>query len=382
MEDDFMVGMESIAISTKERRFEISEKQAERKNRNESKDATQSQSDKAEISEEAKTASLNQAVAQLTLNTAQILGISEEELAQLKTERAEGFPSFGEVKLPASQLRVLQYQIQIVGELKGTLHERGDLETELSNLTNAFETVRERVSGDSNRHMNFLEDAFRGAISGAFFRDAQLNARTDIWTETPEGRMLNQEALDYNTGLLSEFNNHAKVFSDTFLANFRTQGIQGAFDIAWAAVQERFSQLTGNNNHVLSTDEPGDPIEKLLEEYENTGAVGRTDKTGDSDDTEAQRKMTAMKIAKRISNGDNVPMQDHRFLAEFDPNLYKAALKASLVADNDDPEDYESLADELAAAESAKALRDTQNSEVESYSAAANPVETVIDSEA
>jgi hypothetical protein len=87
-----------------------------------------------------------------------------------------------------------------------------------------------------------------------------------------------------------------------------------------------------------------------------------------------------MKIARRISNGDNVPMQDHRFLAEFDPNLYKAALKASLVADNDDPEDYESLADELAAAESAKALRDAQNSEAELYSAVTT-TENVIDSE-
>ena len=381
MEDESMVGMESIAISSKERRFEISEKQAERKNKHESKDSAQSQTDKVEISEEAKNASQNQAAPQLTLTTAQILGISEEELAQLKSERAEGLPRFGEVKLPASQLRVLQYQIQIVGELKGALHERGNLETELSNLTHAFETVRERVSGDSNRHMNFLEDAFRGVIAGAFFRDAQLNSRTDIWTETSEGRVLNQEALDYNTGLLSEFNNHAKVFSDAFLANFRSQGIQGAFDIAWAAVQERLSQLTGNSNQVLSTDESDDPTEKLLEEYKNAGA-GRIDKTDDVDDKEAQRKMTAMKIAKRISNGDNVPMQDHRFLAEFDPNLYKAALKASLVADNDDPEDYESLADELVAAENAKALRDSQRTEVESYNAVTAPVEAVIDSEA
>ena len=374
-----MVGMVDIAISTKERRFEISEKQAERKSRNESNNIIQSQSDKVEISEEAKNASQNQAVAYSASNTAQILGISDEDLAQLKTERAEGLPLFGEVKLPASQLRVLQYQIQIVGELKGTLHERGDLETELSNLTHAFETVRERVSGDSNRHMNFLEDAFRGVIAGAFFRDAQLSTRTDIWTETPEGRMLNQEALDYNTGLLSEFNNHAKVFSGAFLANFRTQGIQGAFDIAWAAVQQKLSQL--NNNQVLSSDEPDNPIEKLLEEYENTGSIGRANKADDTDDTEAQRKLTAMKIARRISNGDNVPMQDHRFLAEYDSNLYKAALKASMVADNDDPETYESLADELAAAENAKALRVDSNSDNESYDSAESSAATMVDSE-
>jgi hypothetical protein len=142
------------------------------------------------------------------------------------------------------------------------------------------------------------------------------------------------------------------------------------------------ANYTSNTAQILGiSDETNDPIEKLLEEYDITGATGRTDKTDDVDDKEAQRKMTAMKIAKRISNGDNVPMQDHRFLAEFDPNLYKTALKASMVADNNDSEDYDSLADELEAAESAKALRDTQNAELESYNNVAAPVETLIDSE-
>jgi len=376
-----MVSTVNIVISSTERRFAISEKQAERKGRNENIADTQSESDKVEISAEAKTASQSQTVTNLTSYNAQLPGISEDDHARMKIERAEGLMNFGEIKLPASQLRVIQYQVQIMQELKGTSLEFGDLQTELSNLTNAFETVRERVSGDSNRHMNFLEDAFHGVIAGAFFRDAQSQTRSDIYIDTEEGRILNQESLNYNTQILSEFNNHARLFSETFLSNFRTQGIQGAFDLAWSAVQERFSQLTGNGNRGLFSGESEDPIEKLLEEYENTGAVGRTDKTDDVDDKEAQRKMTAMKIAKRISNGDNVPMQDHRFLAEFDPNLYKAALKASLVADNDDPEDYESLADELAAAESAKALRDAQNSEVELYSAV-ETAENVIDSEA
>ena len=42
-----------------------------------------------------------------------------------------------------------------------------------------------------------------------------------------------------------------------------------------------------------------------------------------------------------------------RFLAEYDSALYKAALKASLTAKNDDPETHESLADELLAHENA-----------------------------
>jgi len=119
----------------------------------------------------------------------------------------------------------------------------------------------------------------------------------------------------------------------------------------------------GSNNETV---EPEETVEKLLEEYKNTGSVGKTDSDDDAAAAEARRKMTAMKIAKRISNGDNVPMQDHRFLAEFDANLYKAALKASMVADNKDPEDHESLADELAATEAALANRADLDAGIES----------------
>ena len=111
------------------------------------------------------------------------------------------------------------------------------------------------------------------------------------------------------------------------------------------------------DDSIDDTDGPEESIEQILEEYKNSGTVGKTDSQDDAIAAEARRRMTAMKIAKRISNGDNVPMQDHRFLAEFDPNLYKAALKASLVADNNDPEDHESLADELATTEAALANR-------------------------
>ena len=108
-----------------------------------------------------------------------------------------------------------------------------------------------------------------------------------------------------------------------------------------------------------------EPIEKLLEEYNNSGAISKADSQDDAAAAEARRKMTAMKIAMRISKGDNVPMQDHRFLAEYDSKLYQASLKASLTADNKDPETHESLAEELASYESAKSMQDTQASEEE-----------------
>ena len=118
--------------------------------------------------------------------------------------------------------------------------------------------------------------------------------------------------------------------------------------------------------------------EKIFEDSNNSSGVNKTDLQDDAIAAEARRKMTAMKIAKRISNGDNVPMQDHRFLAEFDSNLYKAALKASMVADNDDPEDHDSLADELAATEAAIANRNSQSAELDTDNAIENLEESAI----
>jgi len=100
-------------------------------------------------------------------------------------------------------------------------------------------------------------------------------------------------------------------------------------------------------------------IENKLEESKILSS-GSYD-TEDSKTTEARRKLYAMKIAQRIAKGDNVPMQDHRFLAEFDSALYKTSLRASLTADNDDPETHDSLADELLAIEDAIFNRDSKD---------------------
>jgi hypothetical protein len=93
--------------------------------------------------------------------------------------------------------------------------------------------------------------------------------------------------------------------------------------------------------------EPEDKIDQMIKEFINTGGMRRIDEVSDKDDTESKKKLAAMKIAMRIANGDNVPIDDHRWLAEYDSVLYKAALKASLVAENDDPKDYDSLIEEM-----------------------------------
>ena len=59
-----------------------------------------------------------------------------------------------------------------------------------------------------------------------------------------------------------------------------------------------------------------------------------------------RQKMIALRIAMRISNGDNVPREDHRFLMEFDAGLYNQAVNMGMISRNNNPEDYDSLLEE------------------------------------
>jgi len=122
-----------------------------------------------------------------------------------------------------------------------------------------------------------------------------------------------------------------------------------------------------------------DPIEEFLEEYNRTSKVGLFDEPNDAA-AAARMKLAAIRIAMRISNGDNVPMQDHRFLAEYDSALYKAAMQASLVADNDNPKKYDSLVDEMSAAENGAASLEGENSGLDTEEAAMDAAEDLADS--
>ena len=126
-------------------------------------------------------------------------------------------------------------------------------------------------------------------------------------------------------------------------------------------------EISVDAKRIISQNESDDKefdVEEFIEK--NTGTSSRVDEPEDAKTTEARRKLYAMKISQRIARGDNVPMQDHRFLAEFDPALYKASLKASLTAENDDPETHESLADKLLAIEDA--MRNPGSRELETVS--------------
>ena len=106
----------------------------------------------------------------------------------------------------------------------------------------------------------------------------------------------------------------------------------------------------------------------------------RIDEADDKDDTEAKKKLAAMKIAMRIANGDNVPIDDHRWLAEYDSALYKAALKASLVADNDDPKDYDSLIEEMFGGDHAGASVEGIDTEADAAAVAVDAADAPVES--
>jgi hypothetical protein len=127
-------------------------------------------------------------------------------------------------------------------------------------------------------------------------------------------------------------------------------------------------------------DEQEKAVDDIISEYVDRVTTGRTDDTDDAANMERRKKLAAMKIAMRISNGDNVPMQDHRFLAEYDPKLYKAALKASLVADNDDPKDYDSLVEEMFGEGNVEVSSESEYSEVEADGATAETVDVIVES--
>ena len=156
------------------------------------------------------------------------------------------------------------------------------------------------------------------------------------------------QSYSYNNQALNKYRNDRKI---TDFSN--VDKIEISID-AMRASQKASAQV----GLFEEPSELEEQFEDLLEEYNNSGVVKQADSPDDAIAAAGRMKMTAMKIAMRIAKGDNVPMQDHRFLAEYDAKLYKAAMQASVVADNDDPETHESLADELAALENALAQRD------------------------
>ena len=169
----------------------------------------------------------------------------------------------------------------------------------------------------------------------------QTKPKLSVGSHTSSGEGLADDKLEISLEAREIRNMMLAKLKPVELSESQTKSFENALEITESLKKPEYDSYADEKSEVNNDKEKSDIIS-----YSN-------DEVEDATITEARRKLTAMKIAQRIAKGDNVPMQDHRFLAEFDSALYKASLKASLTANNDEPETHESLADELLAIENA-----------------------------
>jgi len=81
-----------------------------------------------------------------------------------------------------------------------------------------------------------------------------------------------------------------------------------------------------------------DDLKGRIEQMENARAQGEA--AGES----MKVQMKCMQIAMRIINGDEVPREDHRYLAEHDPKLYSEAMTRRMPKEK--PHKYERLSED------------------------------------
>ena len=86
------------------------------------------------------------------------------------------------------------------------------------------------------------------------------------------------QTSQYNRKAALEAPQRSKIFSDVFLANFKTLGIQAAFDLATSASRSAFSVDSSFLEN--SSEEPDDPIEKILK-----GESSGMDENGTSEES-------------------------------------------------------------------------------------------------
>jgi hypothetical protein len=117
------------------------------------------------------------------------------------------------------------------------------------------------------------------------------------------------------------------------------------------ATQENIILHSNTANQALSEKSDTELFREKLEEMRAEGSelmkqIRAAGEAGQGMAESMRQKMIALKIAMRISNGDNVPREDHRFLMEFDAGLYNQAVNMGVIARNNNPEDYDSLLEE------------------------------------
>ena len=77
-------------------------------------------------------------------------------------------------------------------------------------------------------------------------------------------------------------------------------------------------------------------------------------------------KIQCLRIALRIMSGDNVPKEDHRFLAKHDIELYTKAI--SMRMEKEDPEDFDRISEDEESDEAGNEAESTSSASVETPS--------------
>lgn len=74
------------------------------------------------------------------------------------------------------------------------------------------------------------------------------------------------------------------------------------------------------------------------------GMLNQAEESAKASSDSSKDFLRALKIAKRIMNGDRVPLKDKMFLMNFSMEMYTMAVM--LAKQNDDPKEYESVLEE------------------------------------
>jgi len=151
-------------------------------------------------------------------------------------------PSRGVSGIDQPTVRKLDFMFQIVQNLREAMPPEDynlyssegimDNQDGLRALVDSFAAIRSNVNGQG--HIRPLEDAFRLLVNNFFTesaRTANLLPEGSTPNETELAQWLEQSEQAHDVALTQ-----ADAFTNAFFANFGTQGVDGAFNTAWATL--------------------------------------------------------------------------------------------------------------------------------------------------
>jgi hypothetical protein len=164
-------------------------------------------------------------------------GTSRQDLVLINT--SQGTPG-----IPQSEIRKLEMTSRLLSHIpiRGVSSSTEHIHDHMKILTEAFAKVHEEVSGNSQQHRQFIEDAFRDEVKRV------LNLHHQMQYPGFGGRNFINHTIDTDAmaKLQAEGIRQADIFVNAFFGSFRNVGQAGAFETAWAALQ--FADKTDNVN--------------------------------------------------------------------------------------------------------------------------------------